>query len=269
MNDLPVDFTKKRRQLFLGEEYYEEYVKMRGEELTNILSEPFEDYLLSSGEAQRWGAYSRRYFERMVMGYTAGEPIEPMRPMLEQVIEALEKQATAERAYHKDEGYTPIGGGGESYLKPLQLIGLAYLLHRRDLLSRIAVLIDGLDGSRRGIDTTYERLLSFNDPSRKDPLTYINEDYMHLENALYEGNSREEALTDLNSYLKSWYKLHKGHLWHDSHLNPDNFFYFGYWSWEAAAVVYLLDLDDSSLRRYAYYPKDMIDWARACQDTKD
>lgn len=41
--------------------------------------------------------------------------------------------------------------------------------------------------------------------------------------------------------------------------------YVGYWSFESAAVVYLLDLDDSSLHQFLYYPKDLVAYARAKQ----
>ncbi|WP_442903088.1 PoNe immunity protein domain-containing protein, partial [Gilliamella sp. Bif1-4] len=31
---------------------------------------------------------------------------------------------------------------------------------------------------------------------------------------------------------------------------------------EAAAVAYLKDIDDSCLHRFIYYPKDMVEYAR-------
>jgi hypothetical protein len=56
----------------------------------------------------------------------------------------------------------------------------------------------------------------------------------------------------------------KSTTWHDSHLNltargPG---YYGYWAVEAAAVAYLLELDDSTFRDHLVYPKDLIDFAR-------
>ncbi|WP_256979543.1 DUF1911 domain-containing protein [Burkholderia sp. AU16741] len=37
----------------------------------------------------------------------------------------------------------------------------------------------------------------------------------------------------------------------------------GYWAVEAAAVAYLLQLDDSSFREHLLYPKDLADFARS------
>ena len=78
--------------------------------------------------------------------------------------------------------------------------------------------------------------------------------------------SKEESLKYLNTYLSGWYEGNRkiGNLLIDTHLNQDPEYggYIGYWSFESAAVAYLKDLDDTSLRQYLYYPKDIVDWAR-------
>ena len=57
--------------------------------------------------------------------------------------------------------------------------------------------------------------------------------------------------------------MNKQEIWYNSHLDLENQnSYVGYWSFEAAALVYLLDLDDSSLHKYLFYPKDIVAWAR-------
>nr|WP_240987523.1 PoNe immunity protein domain-containing protein [Cupriavidus taiwanensis] len=39
--------------------------------------------------------------------------------------------------------------------------------------------------------------------------------------------------------------------------------YYGYWSFEAAAAVLLLGIeDDSSLHPYLYYPNELVSWAK-------
>jgi hypothetical protein len=61
---------------------------------------------------------------------------------------------------------------------------------------------------------------------------------------------------------KEWYKNHKDAAWFDSHKSKHNT-YFGYWSFETAAVVLIKGLDDSSFRDCPYYPKDLVDFARS------
>ncbi|WP_231718167.1 PoNe immunity protein domain-containing protein, partial [Neisseria sp. 74A18] len=81
-------------------------------------------------------------------------------------------------------------------------------------------------------------------------------------------DSKKETLKHLNAYLAGWYegnrKIQGGDGIIDSHLDQDPEWggYYGYWSFESAAVAYLKDIDDTELRQYLYYPKDMVDWAR-------
>lgn len=57
---------------------------------------------------------------------------------------------------------------------------------------------------------------------------------------------------------KEWYKNHKDAGWYNSHKSKHDT-YFGYWSFESAAVVKIMRLDDSSFRDNQYYPKDLLD----------
>lgn len=48
----------------------------------------------------------------------------------------------------------------------------------------------------------------------------------------------------------------------EQHLEG-GFGFYGYWSWEAAAVTWLLGIDDASYRSMRFYPADVADFARA------
>ncbi|WP_081779669.1 PoNe immunity protein domain-containing protein [Pseudobutyrivibrio sp. MD2005] len=64
----------------------------------------------------------------------------------------------------------------------------------------------------------------------------------------------EERITILNEYLeKKWYKSNRQQYWYDSHKSANNT-YFGYWSFESAAVMKILGEDDSLLKDQKYYP---------------
>ncbi|MEG0487696.1 MAG: DUF1911 domain-containing protein, partial [Acinetobacter sp.] len=64
-------------------------------------------------------------------------------------------------------------------------------------------------------------------------------------------------------------QMNKHELWYNSHLEPaEELRYSGYWAFEAAALVYLLDLDDSALHKYLFYPKDIVQWARSQKPSK-
>ena len=266
MTQPSIDFTQTRRQQFLTQDYYEKNQILIQKNIQWLHQQNWEKESdqYNCGEGSRWYQISRMTWELLQLEYTAGKPIEQLTDYLEQVVAARENQARAKAEYFKTDLDWVIGGNDESYLLPLQLIGLAYLLNRQDLLPRLKTLIEGKGKLFREIeDTTYIALLRFNDTSISMNNKAWNSDYTDLDNALYEGNSPAEALSDLTAYLKEWYLLHEDHLWHDAHLDLEhNDKYVGYWAFEAAAVVYLLGLDDSGLHQFLYYPKDLVDYAR-------
>jgi len=65
----------------------------------------------------------------------------------------------------------------------------------------------------------------------------------------------------LKTYLDEWYHASRREPYIDRH-ERGGFSHFGYWSWEAAAVTWLLRIDDSSYRDMPFYPKDWVDFAR-------
>ncbi|MQA38130.1 DUF1911 domain-containing protein [Rugamonas sp. FT29W] len=65
----------------------------------------------------------------------------------------------------------------------------------------------------------------------------------------------------MKEYLGDWYHASKREPYYDSHKRGDQF--KGYWAWEAAAITYLLDIDDSSYRDAEFYPADLVAFARS------
>jgi hypothetical protein len=148
----------------------------------------------------------------------------------------------------------------DDYQRCMQLIGLCYLLHRRDLLPRIAALEDP---AYAGEDVLYEELLDYALPGRFETadLKFV-EVYDPLIQAMY-AESAEDATAAIAKYLDNWYPWFRLTPWHDGHLriNGTEGDYFGYWAFEAGAVALLCDIDDSSVD-HMVYPKDLVAWAR-------
>nr|WP_306153516.1 MULTISPECIES: PoNe immunity protein domain-containing protein [unclassified Pseudomonas] len=65
-------------------------------------------------------------------------------------------------------------------------------------------------------------------------------------------------------YLDEWYHASRREPYIDQHAleNRTDHYFYGYWSWEAAAVTWLLNIDDSSYRDKPFYPRDLVDFAR-------
>lgn len=278
-----MSFNQKRRQVFLGEAYYKETepVVKRGIEY-------FDHHPVGYGnskEANDMYARASSAFDRvrlLLLHYTAGNDIELLRDELEDIVSAYERYGKKKWAYYQDRN-EPVFDFEflDDYFTLIQLIGLCFLLHRRDLLPRIAALQDGLDAigptgnGYGGFDWLFEEFMSFGiGPEKRfetDTLCFARP-YDFLADAM-SSDDNEQALKDLHRYLKNWYKDLSGIGWHDSH-KPDEAGnvggYYGYWSFEAGAAVLLLGIeDDSSLHQYLYYPKDLVAWAKEHADLSD
>ncbi|MBG1252623.1 PoNe immunity protein domain-containing protein [Burkholderia pseudomallei] len=258
------DFSNRRRQRFISEPYYDFWSKYYSEAIerwaTQLPKNGTEEERHAHAAARR--AESR--FMLMLLRYTAGGPIVELREQLEAVVAAYEEYARRQAAVHRP-GWPPLRLSElEDYERTVQLIGLCHLLHRRDLLPRIAAMEDPF---YEGEDGLYEDLLAYAIKGRIDVETCLHESYIDCLNSIY-GETDDERLTDLNAYLEQWYASMKEVSWHDSHLNLSNEWglYFGYWAIEAAALAYILELDDTSLREHIAYPKDLVDFARSFEE---
>jgi hypothetical protein len=83
-----------------------------------------------------------------------------------------------------------------------------------------------------------------------------NKSIQMLEKILNSNKKDAELL--MKEYLeKHWYT--KTNLGEAYNLHKtDGYNYVGYWAWEAAAIVKILKLDDSSFKDNEYYPSDII-----------
>ena len=59
-------------------------------------------------------------------------------------------------------------------------------------------------------------------------------------------------------YLRGWYKNHLRSAWYGTHESKTPYVYYGYWCFEAGAIVKRLQLDDSDLKNEQYYPYDLV-----------
>ena len=267
-------FHEVRRQQFLTEKNYNEFLKVLDRSIPFFATHP-----TGSGvndlHRQALGRLNSAdgLFARLCLHYTAGLPIDPLRAELGDVIGAYERHARYLREYEGDRNVPVfVFNSLDDYSRLMQLIGLCYLLNRRDLLPRIASMQDGEDRDNGGTDTLFEEFMAYavgaENRFESDYLCWPRP-YEALFHALTE-TTPQAALKELNGFLKRWYKDHAGTGWHDSHKGPEGGGYHGYWSFEAGAAALLMGIeDDSSLHQYLYYPKDMVAFARGSKVTAD
>ena len=270
-----IPFHEKRRQHFLTEERFNKF----NDYFVEAIPE-YNKWKLSDDLALRFLSrqQAETYWDYLKIIYTAGKPIEDLIPILEKFL-ASEEEITKFWQQNKvklnDIGYysSPMPWFYvEYYLTTLHLIALCYLLQREDLLPRLLeVILANAEGDLEP-DSTIEDFLDYHFKNRPDPDYVQMGKHAILFGEAMRGETKEEQLEELNAYLKDWYHEMVGmsDLEYQSHLEPEQNGYCGYWAFEVAAIAYLDDLDDTELRKSPYYPKDMVDWAREqkrkCED---
>ena len=266
-----IPFHEKRRQHFLSEEKYQ---KEKKGYLSNL---KFWDNIWQKSSLESKHLFSD-IFDYLRICYTAGESISLLPPMLDRIVSTLEvstKFWQQNKAELNKIGYytSPMPWFyTEYYLNTLHLIALCYLLQREDLLPRLleVILANAEDGLEP--DSTIEDFFYYRFKDRPDPDYVQMSDHAVLISDAIREKDKAEKLAILNAYLKDWYREMVGmsDLEYQSHRDPEQNGYCGYWAFEAAAIAYLDDLDDTELRQSLYYPKDMVDWAREqkrkCED---
>ena len=105
-----------------------------------------------------------------------------------------------------------------------------------------------------GQDVLFDRLAQKLEPNRRIGTELkISRHYRLLVSALDAIPADQPAL--VKKFLDGWYaKVHAP----QGAVKPDSDGYTGYWSWEAALVVMLFNIDDSSFRDHKYYPDQLV-----------
>lgn len=155
----------------------------------------------------------------------------------------------------------------EPYGKLLRMLSIGYLLNLPK--DDFNILVDQIDSDNIS-DNIYEFIIHAKIDNRKvereenydEEKSIILKSYKNIRDAisLKEKNTAENLIKD---YLKKDFN-HKHSGFYNSHKSRANV-YFGYWSFESAAIVIIMDLDDSSFRNNKYYPKDLVDYYRSLQ----
>ncbi len=269
-------FHDRRRQQFLYEDLYE---KTRANQLL-LIEGQLKNKQTAESARQNSVVHEFLHLEALwiwMLDYTAGVPIEELAPRISGIVDAFEVWNEVDQNLQKEAALEfPEYGPYEyqaapdfsilfDYENTVQLLSIAILLRDRRSLQRMIHILR----SHRGEDGLFEELIG---GYIEDEMTLsscvLGDPYDILLQVFYEPDE-QKTLDLLQQYLKQWYPAMKDHpRWYDEHLkiNKQGYAgYYGYWAFEAAAVVYLLDLDDSQIN-HLVYPKDLLGYARRLRE---
>ena len=261
------EFEQQRRQKLLDEDFYHYFQKR----LIKLIG-------LVDGDMKR---EKRDYAEFMVelqyqqfsLDYTVGKSCSELFYRIEHIIKLVNNSNNYVDKYNlanpDDEMRITILTEYFTAETLSNLLGLCILFERQDWFE---IIVKAVDYDQENREKAIDSLIAMKIPDY--PITEEKTPQMlSFRNPLYKAIHAEkpkDTLKFLDEYLRRWYDgLRKsGYGYIDSHLNQqgdsrDCCSFVGYWCFEAAAVAYLKNIDDSTLHRFIYYPKDMVEYARS------
>ena len=143
----------------------------------------------------------------------------------------------------------------------LNMLSLAYLLDISN--DKFQLLVDIIDRDNVK-DKLFEFIISAKLENRKPVELESYRKYFGIPDTFAKAREiidvQDKSVAEqlMKVYLsKHWYKQHKETGLKDNHKSKHDL-YYGYWSFEAAVVVKIMELDDSSFIDNQYYPKDLV-----------
>lgn len=194
--------------------------------------------------------------------YSAGHSLESMREFFPTVVQCWETYVHYHKKFHQSaEGsnseVATIALQGHGFDQANRLVSFAVLLGWTDFIDRLISLVDYNNPVRDGM---IERLIA---PFVKYRGVAPDECTRHLPYfkvlAIFNASPHQRS-SAMSKYLADWYHASRREPYYDSHKRGVAF--LGYWSWEAAAITVLLDIDDTSYRNSQFYPHDLVEFAR-------
>ena len=195
---------------------------------------------------------------RMKAKYSLGLPIHTMLDEYNEALNLIEENWSGNNKF--------VGNNNEvldqyslgNYDSILWMLSIGYLLDVSE--DGFKILVNAIDEDNVK-DKLFEFIISAKIPLRpkieSESYKYGWELYGKLRKAI-EADDKSKASNLVKTFLeKDWYKEHKNSGWYNSHVNRHDT-YSGYWSFESAAVVKIMGLDDSGFIDNPYYPKDLV-----------
>jgi hypothetical protein len=237
------------RTILKSSEYFEKRIK----ESEGFLAQDQQSLKTGGIRPDRLQPYKRmmtqQHIQQSIARYSAGMPINTMK---QDIIDALDLIGD-DWPYPNEEGTAAFYF--DSFPELSWILSIAFLqgfeMHE---FARIVRIVDGAKSK----DWLLEYLISSRIQGRPQVDSLIfPKPYASLKKAVDETDPAKRSAIVKHYLEKEWYKGHKDAYWYDN-LKGRYDTFFGYWSFEAAAVVKIAGIDDSSFRDNEYYPKDMV-----------
>ena len=210
------------------------------------------------------GAQAGGSIELLHLMFSSGDSANNMRVFFPQALDYWQEYADLHLKFHASPSSTyrtpHLDLHDTDYWKAIRLTSFALLLGHHTLLPQIAALWDYENDE---LDGLLERLVAPFAPGRATPPDTCTRHLPYfklLKVFAAEPHKRPDLMA---RYMDGWYTASRREPYYESHTKGRDHSFLGNCAFEAAAVTYLLDIDDSSYRNHEFYPRDLIDFARS------
>ena len=260
-------FNNQKRELLLSYSDYNDKFTSANETydiLEQSFSQPKEklDKIPLINFAQATHQRAQDAINQLTISYSAGHHVKDLSDFYPTVLSYWEQYAKWDKDYDdspQSEGawvaHIPLLG--TEYAQANRLVCFAILVGHGNLLPKLMPIVDYRNPRTDGL---LERLVAPFVPGRGTPPDDCTRHLPYFKTLKIFAGPKEKRPAMMAQYLADWYHASRREIYHDSHERGINF--FGYWSWEAAAITFLLDIDDRSYADAMFYPKDLVDFAR-------
>lgn len=267
-----IEFLKKRRDPKLGYPFYKEqmgdvaesYELVTPEAVAALLArnDDPEGNIVGANRATSQRAWD--FIAGLHLQYSAGAALAALRAFFPTVLSGWEDYAKCHVAFH---GTSRAGGRkvphldlyDDDFWSAIRLTSFAICLGYTDLLPRVAALWDYENDDMDGL---LERLVAPYVPGRGTPPDKCTRHLPYFKTIKIFAAAPEQRPALMAKYLDEWYKASRREPYYESHTKGRDHNYKGYWSFEAAAISVLLEIDDSSYRDKPFYPAELADYGR-------
>lgn len=255
--------TSRREPLLQPENYAERFDKLAGgmymitTDLPKYKDQPKVNGLMVSTQQRLWDAMNW-----LSLQYSAGAEIELLGTVWPHALTWAEEYAEFSHRFNQSpEAYgrvvAHVALRTEDYwIVALRLVCFGLLTGHAREMPRVMAILDYANAEKDGL---IERLVSPFVPGRNSPPDTCTRHlpYRKLLKVFTSEEAKRRSL--MARYLDEWYEASRREPYVSQHERHN---FTGYWSWEAAAVTWLLNIDDSSYRNKPFYPRDLVDYAR-------
>ena len=227
-------------------------------DLPKYLDQPKVNGLMVSTQQRLWDAMNW-----LSLQYSAGADVAQIAEIWPHALDWAEEYAGFSRRFNESpDAYgrvcAHVALSTEDYwIVALRLVCFGLLTGHADQMPRVMAILDYANDEKDGL---LERLVAPFVPGRSEPPDTCTRHLPYRKLLKVFAAVPEKRPSLMVRYIEEWYEASRREPYVDQH---DTHRFIGYWSWEAAATVWVLNIDDSSFRDMRFYPRDLVDFARS------